>query len=125
MPPGGPILLYVDGLGIGDGFYSAHGLTDGTNVHENVEFVVVGILKHTSSVIDQLLLTNIESIWGVHGDHTEHSEEKPKEITAVLLKKRNPMAVLTLPNLLKETNMKILLAAKQKQNPPEPTIRAD
>ena len=99
------------GLGIGDGFYSAHGLTDGTDVHENVEFFVVGILKHTSSVIDQLLLTNIESIWGVHGDHTEHSEKKPKEITAVLLKKRNPMAVLTLPNLLKETNMQVALPA--------------
>ena len=99
------------GLGIGDRFYSAHGLTDGTDVHDNVEFIVVGILKHTSSVIDQLLLTNIESIWGVHGDHTEHSEEKPKEITAVLLKKRNPMAVLTLPNLLKDTNMQVALPA--------------
>ena len=99
------------GLVVGDGFYSAHGLTDGTDVHDNVEFVVVGILKPTSSVIDQLLLTNIESIWGVHGGHTEHSEEKPKEITAVLLKKRNPMAVLTLPNLLKETNMQVALPA--------------
>ena len=96
-------------LQIGDGFYSAHGLTDGTDVHDNVEFKVVGILKPTSSVIDQLILTNIESIWGVHGDFSPNSEEKPKEITAVLLKKRNPMAILTLPNLLKETNMQVAL----------------
>ena len=93
------------GLSIGDTFYSAHGLTDGTDVHDNVEFKVVGILKSTSSVIDQLLLTNIESVWGVHGDHADEGSE----ITAVLLKKRNPMAVLTLPNLLKDTNMQVAL----------------
>ena len=50
------------GLEIGDTFFSAHGLTDETNVHDNVEFKVVGILRSTSSVIDQLLLTNIESV---------------------------------------------------------------
>ena len=33
------------GLSIGDTFYSAHGLTDGTDIHDNVEFKVVGILK--------------------------------------------------------------------------------
>ncbi|MBM55617.1 MAG: hypothetical protein CMB32_03565 [Euryarchaeota archaeon] len=96
-------------LNLGDTFYSAHGLTDGTDVHDNVDFKVVGILKPTSSVIDHLLLTNIESIWGVHGDHSD--ELKGKEITAVLLKKRNPMAVLTLPNLLKDTNMQVALPA--------------
>ena len=95
------------GLSIGDTFYSAHGLTDGTDIHDNVEFKVVGILKKTSSVIDQLLLTNIESVWGVHGDH----EDEGSEITSVLLKKRNPMAVLTLPNLLKDTNMQVALPA--------------
>ena len=94
-------------LGIGDTFFSAHGLTDGTDVHDNVEFKVVGIFKRTSSVIDQLLLTNIESVWGVHGDHADEGSE----ITAVLLKKRNPMAVLSLPNLLKDTNMQVALPA--------------
>ena len=84
-------------LSIGDEFL-ARTVTDGTDVHGNIAFKVVGILKHTSSVIDQLLLTNINSIWGVHGDPIFHS--KPREITAVLLKKRNPMAILTLPNVL-------------------------
>ncbi len=95
-------------LSIGDEFFSAHGLTDGTDVHNNVAFKIVGILKNTSSVIDQLLLTNINSIWGVHGD-LDFSIEKPREITAVLLKKRNPMAILTLPNVLKESNMQVAL----------------
>jgi putative ABC transport system permease protein len=53
------------------------------------------------------MLTGIESIWGVHGQHAD----EPKEITAVLLKKRNPMAVLTLPNMLRETNMQVALPA--------------
>ena len=95
------------GLGVGDTFFSAHGLTDGTDVHDDKTFTVVGILAPSSSVIDQLMLTGIESIWGVHGQHAD----EPKEITAVLLKKRNPMAVLTLPNMLRETNMQVALPA--------------
>lgn len=93
------------GMTVGSTFFSAHGLTDGTDVHRDKTFTVVGVYKRTSSVIDNLLLTGIESIWGVHDEH----EDADKEITAVLLKKRNPMAVLTLPNLLKETNMQVAL----------------
>jgi putative ABC transport system permease protein len=32
-----------------------------------------------------------------------------REITAVLLKKRNPLAVLTIPNTIRETNMQVAL----------------
>ena len=46
----------------------------------------------------------------MHGD-LDFSVEKPREITAVLLKKRNPMAILTLPNVLKESNMQVALPA--------------
>lgn len=95
------------GLKLGSTFFSAHGLTDTTDVHRDKVFTVVGVFERTSSVIDNLLLTGIESIWGVHDEH-DHAD---KEITAVLLKKRNPMAVLTLPNLLKETNMQVALPA--------------
>lgn len=93
------------GLDIGSTFYSSHGLTDTTDVHRDKVFTVVGIFDHTSSVIDNLLLTGIESVWGVHEGH----ENADKEITAMLLKKRTPMAVLTLPNYLKETNMQVAL----------------
>lgn len=60
-----------EGLKIGDTFYSTHGL----DINEDLEhddagaFRVVGILKPSGTVIDQLILTAPESIWEVH-DHT-------------------------------------------------------
>lgn len=59
-----------EGLKIGDTFYSTHGL----DINEDLEhddagaFQVVGILKPSGTVIDQLILTAPESIWDVH-DH--------------------------------------------------------
>ena len=104
------------GLEVGSTFFSAHGLTDGTDVHDDKAFTVVGVLEKSNSVIDQLLLTSIESIWGVHSEQDDEllSPEElyaSREITAVLLKKRNPMAILTLPNLLRETSMQVALPA--------------
>ena len=95
------------GLDIGDTFYSAHGLTDGTDVHRDKAYTVVGIFGATGSVIDQLLLTPIASVWGVH----EEVDGADQEITAVLLKKKNPLAILTLPNLLRDTPMQVALPA--------------
>ena len=53
---------------IGDTFHSAHGLKDGTDVHRDKVYTVVGVFGATGSIIDQLLLTSIESVWGVHAD---------------------------------------------------------
>ena len=99
------------GLQIGDAFYSAHGLKDQTDIHTNKTFTVVGILEPSGSVIDQLLLTPMESIWQVHAEEGEVSDPATREITAMLLKKRNPLAVLTIPNTLRETNMQVALPA--------------
>ena len=99
------------GLQIGDTFYSAHGLKDQTDIHTNKTFTVVGILEPSGSVIDQLLLTPMESIWQVHAEEGEVSDPATREITAMLLKKRNPLAVLTIPNTLRETNMQVALPA--------------
>lgn len=99
------------GLGLGDEFFSAHGLQDETDVHMDKTFRVVGILEKSGTVLDQLLLCDIETIWGVHeiaGDSIDHAD---REITAVLLKKRNPLAVLTIPNTIRETNMQVALPA--------------
>ncbi len=63
------------GLGLGDGFYSSHGLIiDDNLVHDDApQFKVAGIFKPTGSVLDQLILTNTQSIWKVHDSH-EHEE---------------------------------------------------
>ena len=41
----------------------------------------------------------------------EGDEDADEEITAVLLKKKNPLAILTLPNLLRDTPMQVALPA--------------
>jgi putative ABC transport system permease protein len=99
------------GMGLGDTFYSAHGLTDQTDVHTDKTFTVVGILEPSGSVVDQLILTSMESIWNVHAHDGEVVDPATREITAMLLKKRNPLAVLTIPNVLRETNMQVALPA--------------
>ncbi len=68
------------GLKLGDGFYSSHGLIiDDNLVHDDApEFKVAGIFKPTGSVLDQLILTNTQSIWKVHDSH-DHEEEGHSE----------------------------------------------
>src|SRR5688572_21279320 len=53
-------------LMVGDTFSSTHGLTTDGHAHEAQPFVVKSILAETNTVIDNLILTNIESIWAVH-----------------------------------------------------------
>ncbi len=67
------------GLEVGDSFVSSHGLAASDfDVHEDHPFVVTGILESTGTVVDQLLITNLQSIWDVH-DHGDHDEEGETE----------------------------------------------
>lgn len=61
-------------LHIGDTFRSSHGLVEGIEEHEH-DFKVVGILKPSGSVIDQLVLTPSESIWESHA-HAQAADEE-------------------------------------------------
>jgi len=56
------------GLKIGDEFYSAHGISGGGHSHDTEPFVVVGIFKPTGSAVDNLIFTNVESVWLSHED---------------------------------------------------------
>ncbi len=64
-------------LKVGDTFVSSHGfVTDENLEHGDSEpFLVSGILKATGAVIDQLILTNTQSIWAVH-EHSEVGSQK-------------------------------------------------
>lgn len=113
-------------LKIGDTFKSSHGFVlDDDMVHEDAgAFKVVGILKPTGAVIDQLLLTANQSVWAVH-DHAEETEaagtdhhaqehvaydlNKPlhewtdKAITAILIKyKMRNAQTLNMPRAINE-----------------------
>jgi len=65
-------------LKIGDTFFGSHGLIIDENlVHDDApKFKVAGIFKPTGSVLDQLILTNTQSIWKVHDDHDHDHEEE-------------------------------------------------
>lgn len=111
-------------LNVGDTFASAHGLSEGGHAHEEHPFVVKGILKPTHNVLDNLILTNVASIWMVHEHADEHTEitkpdslmasvlipsvtaDSTKEITSLLIKYRNPIAAIQLPRYINsQTNM--------------------
>lgn len=67
-------------LSLGSTFYSSHGLVDDDmNVHDHVApFKVTGVLAANGTVLDQLILTNSQSIWAVH----DHEEEEKKASVA-------------------------------------------
>ncbi|MEM9547039.1 MAG: FtsX-like permease family protein [Bacteroidota bacterium] len=63
------------GLKLGDSFVSSHGFNDDEDLaHDHAAFKVVGILKGTGNVIDQLLITNPSTVWNVH-DHEGHDHQ--------------------------------------------------
>lgn len=65
------------GLKIGDKFAGSHGFDEEGEVHADKKYVVVGILKPANNILDQLILTNIESVWEVH-EHGEHDDDNHK-----------------------------------------------
>lgn len=99
------------GLKVGGKFAGSHGLAPGGEVHSFAPYTLVGILKPTGTILDRLVLTPVESVWYVHeNDDDEPVESRPKpenrEVTAVLVKYRTPLAVASLPRFInKQTNM--------------------
>ena len=55
------------GAGLGQKFIGAHGLAGDGHDHEETPFEVVGILAPTGTVLDRLIVTPVESVWGAHG----------------------------------------------------------
>ena len=96
-------------LKLGDSFSGSHGLAEGGESHDEHQYKVVGILEPSNAVIDQLILTAIESVWETHHhEDKEHEKEHEddKEITAMLVKFRSPMGLVQLPRIVNEkTNM--------------------
>jgi putative ABC transport system permease protein len=61
-------------LKLGDSFQSSHGLSEQEDdIHEK-EYTVVGILESSGTVVDQLILTGLESVWDVHDHKEEHDQ---------------------------------------------------
>ncbi|MEO1053039.1 MAG: FtsX-like permease family protein [Bacteroidota bacterium] len=109
-------------LSIGDEFASQHGLSEDGYAHDEAAFTVVGILEPSNTVIDNLILTNVQSVWKVHESHDEEEEEhvehdstthtvvesnlipgvhleeeETREVTSLLIQYRSPMAAVQFP----------------------------
>ncbi len=76
------------GLKVGDSFASQHGFNEEGDAHKEKKFKVVGILKTTNSVLDQIMITPLESVWAVHESH--EPEEEGKGANALKLLEENP-----------------------------------
>lgn len=114
-------------LKLGDTFFGAHGLTGSTDIHKVHAYKVVGILTPQGNVTDNLILTNISSVWKMHDDHekeeaAEHAHDKgghhhegsqhrpdqtgennEREITALLIQYRSPMSVVMFPRMVNQS----------------------
>lgn len=67
-------------LKVGDEFFGSHGDAEEGEVHEDFAYKVVGIAAPTGKVVDNLILSNIPSVWQMHGSHDEEAhahEENP------------------------------------------------
>lgn len=57
---------------VGDKFFGSHGDAEEGEVHDNHAYIVTGIISPTGKVVDNLILSNIQSVWAMH-DHN-HEE---------------------------------------------------
>ena len=75
----GSTVAQIHRLKIGDTFYGTHGLIEGGHVHDEYAYEVVGIFNPSYTILDQLILTNTQSVWQVHNHEVieqghEHQE---------------------------------------------------
>jgi putative ABC transport system permease protein len=123
-------------LKVGDIFFGAHGMSVADLEHDEASYKVIGILAPSGSVLDNLILTNIESVWQVH-DHAEvdstaihdHSPvlgsayetglpngDEESEITSMLIQFRSAMGAIQLPRMINSnTNMQAASPAFETQ----------
>jgi putative ABC transport system permease protein len=108
-------------LAVGDTFFGEHGMADGGESHDAHAYKVVGVLRPTGKVVDNLILTSIPSVWLMHGhDEEEEGHEslpdtaatevlgipvtseqlEEKEVTSLLVQYRGPMAAVQLPRMV-------------------------
>lgn len=127
-------------MNVGDSFNGSHGMSVADMTHEGEGYQIVGVMKPSGSVLDNLILTNVESVWMVHdhGGEDEHDHEgedhehekvmgsayetglptgdEDDEITSMLLQFRSPMGAVQLPRMINaDTNMQAASPAFETQ----------
>lgn len=95
------------GMKMGEQFAGAHGFSaDSDDVHDWHLYNIVGVLKPTGTVLDRLILTSVKSVQELHmhpdADDPDAADEVKigHQVTALLLRVKSPIAVMTLPRQL-------------------------
>ena len=88
-------------------FVGSHGMIDTGDIHAEQPYKVVGILKRTGTVLDNLIITSLESVWSLHSNQNDAvMNNNNLEVTALLLKYKNKTSAFSFPRLInKNTNM--------------------
>lgn len=111
-------------LAPGDTFIGAHGEGPGAVAHADHPYTVVGVLAPTGTVLDRLALTALDSVWDLHAEpghdhdhnHAHAHDDDARQITAVLVDVRSPLAAITLaPRLETEPGLKVAQPAREVQ----------
>jgi putative ABC transport system permease protein len=100
------------GLQVGHTFFSTHAvmLTE-EHQHDHAGYVVTGIMERSDAVLDNLLLTDVSSVWSIHEEgmrslatiiHTSRIR-LPAKSTAALVKARSVHSAMTLPMMINES----------------------
>ncbi|WP_114750006.1 ABC transporter permease [Pleomorphovibrio marinus] len=101
-------------LEVGSRFVGSHGIGTASHAHDEHDYIVVGILEKQDNVLDQLILTALESVWYTHDEDHDHekfeqpvatsgfpsSDQEGREVTSLLVKYRNPIAAVQLPRYI-------------------------
>ena len=101
-------------LAVGDTFFGNHGLAaESIEEHSDQGYKVVGILEKSNSVLDNLIITSLNSVWNTHEHAHAHSNDAKevvissikeiddaKNITSMLIKYRGKMGAVQLPRMI-------------------------
>ena len=104
------------GLAVGAHFAGAHGMgggREGETVHEEHQYMVVGVLAPSGTVVDRVVLTAVESLWAVHAEQYDIKDvarigelmpDDEKEYTALLVQYASPIAAASLPRYVNQNS---------------------
>lgn len=60
-------------LKVGDEFVGGHGMEEVLHSHDEYKYKVVGVLERSGSVLDNLILTPVQTVWIMHAGHDDDS----------------------------------------------------
>ena len=70
----GSVVASELGLKVGDEFVGGHGMEEVLHSHDEYKYKVVGVLERSGSVLDNLVLTPVQTVWIMHAGHGHDSE---------------------------------------------------